>query len=40
VIYERIGDRLTARIEGMLGGKLEAMDWSLSAARLNEGCPS
>jgi hypothetical protein len=40
VTYERSGDRLNARIEGMLGGKLEAMDWSFSSARLNEGCRS
>jgi len=38
VIYERVGDKLQARIEGMMGGKLEAMDWSFSAAKLNEGC--
>jgi hypothetical protein len=38
VIYERAGDKLQARIEGMMGGKLEAMDWSFSAAKLNEGC--
>jgi hypothetical protein len=38
VIYERKGDRLAARIEGMMGGKLEAMDWGFSAAKLNEGC--
>jgi hypothetical protein len=38
VIYERKGDKLAARIEGMMGGKLEAMDWSFSAAKLNEGC--
>jgi hypothetical protein len=38
VIYERVGEKLNARIEGMMGGKLEAMDWSFSAAKLNEGC--
>jgi hypothetical protein len=38
VIYERVGEKLQARIEGMMGGKLEAMDWSFSAAKLNEGC--
>jgi hypothetical protein len=40
VIYERTGDKLAARIEGMMGGKLEAMDWSFSAAALNAGCRS
>lgn len=40
IIYERSTDKLNARIEGMLGGKLEAMDWSFSPAKLNEGCRS
>lgn len=38
VIYERDGEKLNARIEGMMGGKLQAMDWSFSPAKLNEGC--
>ncbi|MDP3737337.1 MAG: DUF6265 family protein [Hyphomonadaceae bacterium] len=38
VIYQRTGDRLVARIEGILNGKPEAMDWSFSSAKLNESC--
>jgi hypothetical protein len=40
IVYERKDDRLDARIEGMLGGKLETMGWSFSPAKLNEGCRS
>jgi hypothetical protein len=39
VIYRRGGGRLVGRIEGMLNGKLEAMDWSYVAAELNARCP-
>jgi hypothetical protein len=40
VIYTREGGKLSARIEGMIDGKFEAMDWSYVSASLNQRCPS
>jgi hypothetical protein len=40
VIYERAGDLLTARIEGRIGEREQAMDWRLAKATLNARCPS
>lgn len=40
VIYAREGGKLSARIEGMIGGKSEAVDWSYVSAPLNQRCPS
>jgi hypothetical protein len=39
VIYARDGGVLTARIEGLMGDKMEAMDWRFDSAALNQGCP-
>ncbi|MFT3725484.1 MAG: DUF6265 family protein [Hyphomonadaceae bacterium] len=39
VIYAREGAALTARIEGMMDGKLESMDWRFASAPLNQPCP-
>jgi hypothetical protein len=39
VIYAREGEALTARIEGMMDGKLEGMDWRFASAPLNQACP-
>lgn len=39
VIYERTGDILTARIEGRLGDREQAMDWRFDKAELNTRCP-
>jgi hypothetical protein len=38
VIYRREGDRLAARIEGMMNGRPAAIDWSYRAAPLNTRC--
>ncbi len=38
VIYAREGKRLTARIEGEIGGKAKAMDWTYAPAPLNQRC--
>jgi hypothetical protein len=40
VIYAREGGKLSARIEGVIGGKSEAVDWSYVSAPLNQRCPS
>ena len=40
VIYAREGGKLSARIEGVIGGKFEAVDWSYISAPLNQRCPS
>ena len=38
IIYSRDGETLTARIEGMMDGKLEGMEWSFTSAPLNQAC--
>lgn len=38
VIYRRDGDRLIGRIEGMSGGREQAMEWHYRAAPLNARC--
>ena len=38
VIYERTGDVLTARIEGRIGEREQAMDWRFQKAGLNARC--
>ena len=38
VIYRREGDRLTGRIEGVAGGREQAMDWHYRLASLNAHC--
>jgi hypothetical protein len=39
VSYRREGDVLHARIEGMMGGKLESMTWVYKTALVNAACP-
>lgn len=39
IIYSRDGATLSVRIEGMMGGKLEGMEWSFTSAPLNQACP-
>lgn len=38
VIYERTGDALTARIEGRMGDREQAMDWRFQQVGLNARC--
>ncbi|HEX8528180.1 DUF6265 family protein [Allosphingosinicella sp.] len=38
VIYRREGDRLTGRIEGVAGGRQQAMEWHYRSAPLNTRC--
>ena len=40
VIYERTGDVLTARIEGHMGDREQAMEWRFDKAELNTRCPN
>lgn len=40
VIYERDGDRLTARIEGEIDGSPRSMEWTFEAKPLNSRCPA
>lgn len=39
VIYERTGDQLTARIEGVIDGQARSMEWAFEAKPLNTRCP-
>lgn len=39
VIYERRGDALHARIEGHMGDREQAMEWTYQKAELNARCP-
>ena len=40
IIYTRVGERLTARIEGRMNDKPAAMEWRYTAAALNARCPA
>lgn len=40
VIYQRAGDVLSARIEGRMDGRDQAMDWRFDKAELNTRCPT
>ena len=40
VIYQRIGDVLSARIEGRMDDRDQAMDWRFDKAELNTRCPT
>lgn len=40
VIYERDGDTLKARIEGVADGEEQGVDWTFRAAPLGENCPA
>lgn len=37
--YRREGEVLHARIEGVVGGKLQAVDWTYRARPFNSRCP-
>ena len=39
VIYNRTGDVMTARIEGHMDDREQAMDWRFHKAELNARCP-
>lgn len=39
IIYQRTADVLTARIEGLVGDREEAVDWRFDKAELNTRCP-
>ena len=39
VIYQRTGDVLNARIEGVIGGEARSMAWTFEAKPLNTRCP-
>lgn len=38
VLYSRDGDELTARIEGVVNGKAESMQWRFRSAAIGERC--
>lgn len=38
VIYRREGNRLHARIEGEIGGRLEGQDWTFRRSRPDQNC--
>lgn len=40
VIYERAGEVLTARIEGEIDGRPQAMTWTFQSRPLNTRCPA
>ena len=40
IAYAREGDVLTARIEGTMDGRVQAMEWRYRAAGLNARCPA
>ncbi len=39
VIYRREGNRLHARIEGEIGGRVEGQDWTFRRTRPDQNCP-
>lgn len=39
IIYERTGETLNARIEGVIEGQARSMQWTFQAAPLNSRCP-
>ncbi|MGV9008372.1 DUF6265 family protein [Brevundimonas sp.] len=39
ILYEREGDTLKARIEGVIEGQARSMEWTFEAAPLNSRCP-
>lgn len=39
IIYERDGDTLKARIEGVMDGQPRSMEWTFTSAPLNSRCP-
>lgn len=39
VIYSRVGDVLTGRIEGTIDGQERSMEWVYQAAPMNSRCP-
>jgi len=40
IVYQRTGDVLTARIEGHMNDREQAMDWRFQKAELNARCPT
>ncbi len=38
--YQRDGDRLTARIDGVIEGEARSVEWSFRSAPLNSRCPA
>lgn len=40
IIYERDGETLKARIEGVIEGQARSMEWTFKAAPLNSRCPA
>lgn len=40
IIYERAGDRMTARIEGPIEGRTESMEWEFRRAEADSRCAS
>lgn len=40
VLYSREGDVLTARIEGLMDGRMQEMEWRYLKADLNAHCPA
>lgn len=40
ILYQRAGDVLTARIEGRMGERDQAMEWRFDKAELNTRCPT
>jgi len=39
ILYERAGDVLKARIEGVIGGEARSMAWTFGSQPLNTRCP-
>lgn len=40
IIYQRDGDRLRARIEGEVDGRLESQEWAFDLSQPDRKCPS
>ncbi|MDQ8029079.1 MAG: DUF6265 family protein [Brevundimonas sp.] len=40
IVYERDGDTLNARIEGVIGGEERTVEWRFRKAELNTDCPT
>ena len=40
IVYERDGDTLNARIEGVIGGEERIVRWRFQKAELNSDCPA
>lgn len=40
IIYERVGDAMSARIEGAIDGRTESMEWDFTRAEFDARCSS